>query len=69
MTLDFLNLLKSRGSSLMGLTLEGRRLEGVVLRRGKGALEVERSFEISLSLDPLTNDPEAGRAGDSQSPG
>jgi len=57
MALDFLNLLKSRGSSLMGLTLEGRRLEGVVLRRGKGALEVERSFEISLSLDPLTNDP------------
>jgi hypothetical protein len=57
MTLDFLNLLKSRGSSLMGLTLEGRRLEGVVLRRSKGALEVERSFEISLSLDPLTNDP------------
>jgi len=57
MTLDFLKLLKSRGSSLMGLTLEGRRLEGVVLRRAKDGLEIERSFEISLSLDPLTNDP------------
>jgi hypothetical protein len=57
MTLDFLNLLKSRGSSLMGLTLEGRRLEGVVLRRAKGGLGVERSFEMTLSLDPLTNDP------------
>ena len=57
MTLDFFNLLKSRGSSLMGLTLEGRRLEGVVMRRAKGGLEVERSFEMTLSLDPLTNDP------------
>ncbi len=57
MTLDFLSFLKSRRSSLTGLTLEGHRLEGVVLRRVKGAIEVERSFETSLSLDPLTNDP------------
>ena len=57
MTPDFLNFLKSRRSSLLGLTLEGHRLEGAVLRRVKGTLEVERSFETSLSLDPLTNDP------------
>jgi hypothetical protein len=43
---------------LLGLTLDGRRLEGVVLRRVPGALRVERLFAASLSLDPLTNDPE-----------
>ncbi|MHB8520837.1 MAG: hypothetical protein ACYDH9_08760 [Limisphaerales bacterium] len=53
-----LDFLKFRRSSLLGLTLEGRRLEGVVLRRVAGALQIERSFEASLSLDPLTNDPE-----------
>jgi hypothetical protein len=42
---------------LLGLTLEGRRIEGVVLRRKNGGTEVGRSFEASLSLDPLTNDP------------
>ncbi len=44
MTLDFLKLLKPRGSSVMGLTIEGRRLEGIVLSRGKDSLEVGRSF-------------------------
>jgi hypothetical protein len=58
MTLDFLKLLKPRGSSVMGLTIEGRRLEGFVLSRGKGSLEAGQSFEALLSLDPLTNDPE-----------
>ena len=58
MTLDFLKLLKPRGSSLMGLTIEGRRLEGVVISRGKNSLEVGQPFEALLSLDPLTNDPE-----------
>ena len=56
MTLN-LDFLKRRASSLLGLTLEGRRLEGVVVRRGAGGLEVGQSFEVSLSLDPLTNDP------------
>ena len=57
MTLDFLNSLKPRSSALLGLTIEGRRLEGVVLSRGKGSLEAGQSFEAQLSLDPLTNDP------------
>jgi hypothetical protein len=58
MILDFLKLLKPRGSSLMGLTIEGRRLEGIILSRGNGSLEAVQPFETLLSLDPLTNDPE-----------
>ncbi|MBI2949723.1 MAG: hypothetical protein HYY23_18990 [Verrucomicrobia bacterium] len=45
-------------SALMGLTLDKSRIEGVVLRRLNGAVQVQRSFQTSLSLDPLTNDPE-----------
>ena len=57
MKLDILKMLKPRGSSLMGLTIEGRRLEGIILSRGKGSLEVGQSFEFLLSLDLLSNDP------------
>jgi hypothetical protein len=48
----------SRPTSLLGLTLEGRRLEGVVLGRPNGTLKVAKTFQTTLSLDPLTNDPE-----------
>src|SRR5271154_1352923 len=58
MKLDFLKQWKPRGSSLMGLTIEGRRLEGIVLSRGKDSLAAGQPFEAQLSLDPLTNDPE-----------
>jgi hypothetical protein len=44
-----------RAASLLGLTLDGSRLEGVVLRRTNGSLEVQHSFSASLSLDPLTS--------------
>ena len=43
---------------MLGLSLDGSRLEGVALRRTNGALHVQQSFSVSLSLDPLTNDPE-----------
>jgi hypothetical protein len=46
------------GSSILGLALDGGRLEGVVLRRTNGAAQVQQSFSVALSLDPLTNDPE-----------
>jgi hypothetical protein len=49
---------KQRPSSLLGLSLDGNRLEGVVLRRTNGALTIKRTLFASLSLDPLTNDPE-----------
>jgi hypothetical protein len=52
-------LLKNRNlNSVMGLTLQGGRIEGVVLKRAGGGLQTQRSFNTALSLDPLTNDPE-----------
>jgi hypothetical protein len=54
--IDFLK--KQRAASLLGLSFDGNRLEGVVLRRTNGALAIQKTFEASLSLDPLTNDPE-----------
>lgn len=47
---------KSRVTCLVGLALEGRRLEGSVLRRVKDSLLVEKSFATTLSVDPLTGD-------------
>jgi len=45
-------------STVLGLSLDGDRLEAVVLRRDNGSLRVEQTFSATLSLDPLTNDPE-----------
>jgi hypothetical protein len=49
---------RSQRNSVLGLDLEGGRLEGVVLKRDPGALQAQKSFSVSLSLDPLTNEPE-----------
>ena len=45
-------------TSLLGLVLDGSRLEGVVLRRPNGSLQVQQTFSVTLSLDPLTAAPE-----------
>src|SRR5262249_49689828 len=45
-------------SGLLGLALDGSRLDGVVLRRTNGALQIQQSFSVSLSLDPLTAEAE-----------
>ncbi len=47
-----------RVSSVLGLSFDGGRLDAVVLRRPNGTVEVKKRFGVSLSLDPLTNDPE-----------
>jgi hypothetical protein len=47
-----------RLSSLLGMVLDGSRLDGVVLRRTNGSLQAQQPFSVSLSLDPLTADPE-----------
>src|SRR5438067_2502580 len=47
-----------RLSSVLGLVQDGSRLDGVVLRRPNGTLQVQQTFSVSLSLDPLTADPE-----------
>ncbi len=45
-------------SSVLGLTLDGSRFEGVVMRRVNDALHVQQSFSVALTLDPLTAAPE-----------
>ncbi|HEV2454702.1 MAG TPA: hypothetical protein VGY98_10590 [Verrucomicrobiae bacterium] len=58
------NLLKinfrkqKRITSVLGLTLDGTRLEGVVLRRNNGSVNIEQTFSAVLTLDPLTGAPE-----------
>ena len=49
---------RSRLTTVLGLVLDGSRLEGLVLRRTNGYFQVQKSFSVSLSLDPLTNDPQ-----------
>src|SRR5881296_3308522 len=51
-------LRRQRLSGLLGLALDGSRLDGVVLRRTNGALQIQQSFSVSLSLDPLTAEAE-----------
>jgi hypothetical protein len=53
------NLLrKQNASSVLGLSLDGSRLEGVVVRRTNGSVVIQKALSVSLSLDPLTNDSE-----------
>jgi hypothetical protein len=43
---------------VLGLALDGSRLEGVVLRRVNDALHLHQTFSVALTLDPLTAAPE-----------
>src|SRR5512136_844872 len=54
----FSRLQHQRLSSALSLALDGSRLDGLVLRRTNGSLQVQQSFSVSLSLDPLTSDAE-----------
>jgi hypothetical protein len=45
-------------SSVLGLALDGSRLDGVVMRRVNESLQVQQSFSVTLTLDPLTAAPE-----------
>src|SRR5271154_6986898 len=49
---------RKRLTSVLGLALDGSRLDGVVLRRVNGALELQQTFSAALTLDPLTAAPE-----------
>lgn len=49
---------RQRLSAVLGLALDGSRLEGVALRRTNGTLHIQQTLSVLLSLDPLTNDPE-----------
>ncbi len=52
------SLRRQNATSLLGLALDGSRLEAVWLKRVNGALQVQASFSVALSLDPLTAAPE-----------
>jgi hypothetical protein len=49
---------RANATSLLGLALDGSRLEGVWLKRAGETLQVAGSFSITLTLDPLTAAPE-----------
>ncbi len=51
-------LKKRKISSLLGLSFDGKRLDGVWLRRTNGSASIEKAFSVVLSLDPLTHEPE-----------
>jgi hypothetical protein len=54
-----IDLFKSkRAASVLGMTLDGNRLEAVVLRRSNGTVQVHQSFVAELALSPLTDAPE-----------
>jgi hypothetical protein len=58
--LDFVK--RQPGNSLLGLALDGSRLEGAHVRRTNGSVEIRKAFSSTLSLDPLTAEVElAGR--------
>ena len=49
---------KQRASSVLGLAFDGARIEGVVLRRTNGSLQVQKTFAGALSQLPFSGDPE-----------
>jgi len=57
---DFITKFRRRKklTTLLGLALDGVRLEGVVLKRANGSLQKLQSFSALLALDPLTAAPE-----------
>ncbi|HEY6169491.1 MAG TPA: hypothetical protein VI454_15725, partial [Verrucomicrobiae bacterium] len=49
---------KKRPNTVLGLTLDGSRLEAVVLRRTNGSVEVQKATSAALTLDLLHNEAE-----------
>jgi hypothetical protein len=46
-----------RATSLLGIALDGSRLEAVSLKRHNGTLQIRHAATASLALSPLTGDP------------
>lgn len=49
---------RQRPSTVLGLSFDGVRVEGAVVHRTNGSLELRKTFEAPLSLGPLTSEPE-----------
>ena len=45
-------------TTMLGLTLTAGRLEGVLVRRSNGSMQVQKTLSAALALNPLTSDPE-----------
>ncbi len=54
--IDFLK--PKRAAAILGLSLDGNRLEAFVLRRANGSLQVQQTLAVPLALSPLSGDPE-----------
>lgn len=49
---------KKRASAILGLTLDGNRLEAVVLSRTNGSVKLQKHVSVPLALSPLSSEPE-----------
>jgi hypothetical protein len=49
---------KRTPTTALGLALHSGRLEGVLLKRSNGSMQVLKTFNAALALNPLTGDPE-----------
>ena len=49
---------KRTPTTLLGLALDGHHLEGVLVRRSNGSLQILKSFATSLALNPINGSPE-----------
>ena len=47
-----------RPTTVLGLSIDGNRLEAMVVRRNNGSLQVLQSLSVPLALSPLSGDPE-----------
>jgi len=52
------SLRRQNPTSLLGLALDGHRLDGVWLKRVNGSIQMQAAFSVTLTLDPMTNAPE-----------
>src|SRR6185436_18144799 len=51
-------LQKKESPVLLGLTLDGSKIEGVLVRRTNGSVEIVKTFSATLTLDLFNNEPE-----------
>ncbi len=49
---------KQRPTSILGISLDGNRLEAAVVRRSGGGVQVQQAVSAALALSPLSGDPE-----------
>jgi hypothetical protein len=48
---------KRTPTTVLGLALDGNRLNGAVVKRSNGSLRVQKTFSATLALNPLNSDP------------